>query len=380
MTTVVLNASTSDTAQAPTELPKRWSREKAREWYDRRPWIVGCNYIPSTASNQLEMWRADTFDPQRIDLELGWAADLGFNAVRVFLHDLVWQHDAAGYSARIDQFLCIASKHGIDTLFVIFDSCWDPAPSWGQQEAPRPGVHNSRWVQSPGCSELADSASHARLKRYVTELIGKFREDPRILGWDVWNEPDNDNAASYPTFQNLNKLALVGELLPQVFDWARSALPAQPLTSGIWFGDWSNPAGLTSIQRTQLGQSDVISFHNYENSAEFEKRVKWLQGDGGPLMCTEYMARCLGSTFREILPIAKENKVAAFNWGFVVGKTQTSLPWSSWQSNGCDGQETEWFHEILREDGTPYSESEVSTIRRLIADAGVMSLALTGAG
>jgi hypothetical protein len=368
MNSDVLIVPASDVVHTSTDLPKRWTREKAGEWYAHRPWPVGCNYIPSTASNQLEMWQADTFDPQRIDVELGWAAGLGFNAVRVFLHDLVWLHDAAGYFSRIDQFLCIASRHGIDTLFVIFDSCWDPAPHAGPQEGPRQGVHNSRWVQSPGGAELFNLDSYPRLRQYVTELVGSFAEEPRIMDWDVWNEPDNDNVGSYPSAETANKLALVGDLLSQVFDWARLARPSQPLTSGIWFGDWSSPEGLTAIQRTQVEQSDVISFHNYENVAEFAKRVGWLQAFGRPLLCTEYMARSLGSTFEEILPVAKANKVAAFNWGFVSGKTQTCLPWTSWQSHSSDDREAKWFHEILRENGSPYSQSEVETIRRLVKE------------
>lgn len=369
MNSDVLTVPALDVIRTPMDVPKRWTRDKAREWYAHRPWLVGCNYIPSTASNQLEMWQADTFDVQRIDVELGWAADLGFNSVRVFLHDLVWRHDAAGYFARVEQFLCIASRHGIDTLFVIFDSCWDPKPQAGPQQAPRPGVHNSRWVQSPGCAELYDLESYPRLRQYTTELVSTFAEDPRILGWDVWNEPDNDNVGSYPSTETASTLALVGNLLPQVFDWARSANPSQPLTSGVWFGDWSSTEGLTRIQRTQLEQSDVISFHNYENAAEFAKRLGWLQALGRPLLCTEYMARPLGSTFEEILPVAKANKAAAFNWGLVSGKTQTHLPWASWQSHrleDLDDEESKWFHEILREDGSAYSESEVEAIRRLV--------------
>lgn len=366
MNTEVLIAPTFASAHSVADLPERWSCERANDWYARRPWIVGCNYIPSTASNQLEMWQAETFDPHRIDVELGWAENLGFNAVRVFLHDLVWEQDAVGYAARIDQFLCIAAKHGIDTLFVIFDSCWNPAPHLGQQEPPVSGIHNSRWVQSPGSTGLSSVEDRLRLQNYVTDLLSNFREDPRVLGWDLWNEPDNDNAASYPDSESPNKLVLVGDLLPQVFEWARSAHPSQPLTSGIWFGDWSTPAGLTRIQRTQMEKSDIISFHNYEDGAQFSKRIAWLQSTERPLLCTEYMARSLGSTFQEILPIAKANRVAAFNWGFVAGKTQTRLPWSSWQANHNDGQEFEWFHEILREDGSSYSETETETIRCLV--------------
>ncbi len=42
------------------EKGKRWSVEKANEWYAKQPWLVGCNFIPSTAVNQLEMWQEET--------------------------------------------------------------------------------------------------------------------------------------------------------------------------------------------------------------------------------------------------------------------------------------------------------------------------------
>ena len=365
MSTCVLTSSTPGVGQHSAESSARWSVERANQWYKGRPWIIGCNYIPATACNQLEMWQPETFDAGRIDLELGWAETLGLNAVRVFLHDLLWYHDSATFAARIDQFLCTASKHGIDTLFVLFDSCWDPSPQLGKQAAPVAGVHNSRWVQSPGRNGLCDKEVHPRLQKYVTELLSSFRDDPRILGWDLWNEPDNENVGSYPDVELTNKLAFVNDLLPQVFHWARQAAPTQPLTSGAWFGDWSGIQGLTPIQRTQLECSDVISFHNYEGAAEFAKRVGWLQQYHRPILCTEYMARSLGSTFQNILPLAKSTNVAAFSWGFVAGKTQTHLPWTSWQSSSIQDPAAEWFHEILREDGSPYNQAEVDTIRVL---------------
>lgn len=70
-----------------------WTPERAREWYAREPWLVGSNYIPATAIDPLEMWQAESFDPQRIDVELGWAQSIGLNTMRVFLHDLPWQQD-----------------------------------------------------------------------------------------------------------------------------------------------------------------------------------------------------------------------------------------------------------------------------------------------
>ena len=181
----------------------RWPEQKANAWYARQPWLVGSNYVPKSAINQLEMWQEATFDPVEIDKELSWAEAMGMNTMRVFLHDLLWQQDAGGFQTRIDRFLTIASQHHIRPMFVLFDSCWDPLPHLGPQHPPIPGVHNSGWVESPGAAALADATQYPRLKAYVQGMVGAFAvgafaKDNRILAWDVWNEPGVDNAGSYP--------------------------------------------------------------------------------------------------------------------------------------------------------------------------------------
>jgi len=358
------------TAQTPAPPAGRWSEAKAAAWYTKQPWLVGSNYIPASAINELEMWQADSFDPQRIDKELSLAEGLGMTTMRVFLHDLVWNQDAAGFRQRIDQFLTIAAKHHIQPLFVLFDSCWDPNPALGKQRAPTPGVHNSGWLQAPGAKALQDKTQYPRLETYVKGVVAAFGKDPRVLGWDVWNEPDNTNGGSYAKEEPPNKVDLVLALLPQVFQWARAAGVEQPLTSGVWKGDWSSDDKLSPMERIQLDNSDIISFHNYDNGAEFEKRIVWLQRLKRPIVCTEYMARGNGSTFKESLPIAKKYKVGAINWGFVAGKTQTFLPWDSWKKPYVDREPAVWFHEIYKQDLTPYKEDEVELIQSL---TGVMA-------
>jgi len=165
-------------AQAP-----RWPEAQANAWYAHQPWLVGSNYVPADAINQLEMWQAETFDPERIDQELGWAQSLGMNTMRVFLHDLLWQQDAPGFQRRIDTFLTIADRHHIHPIFVLFDSCWEPVPKLGPQNPPIPGVHNSRWVQSPGVPALQDPSQYPRLKRYVQGVVSAFGKDRRIVAW-----------------------------------------------------------------------------------------------------------------------------------------------------------------------------------------------------
>ena len=343
----------------------RWSPGQAAEWYDRQPWLVGSNYTPATAINQLEMWQADTFDPVTIDRELGWAQALGMNSMRVFLHNLLWEQDPKGFAKRIDAFLTIAARHQIKPLFVLFDSCWDPEPRLGPQHPPIPGVHNSGWVQAPGRARLEDVSQYPKLQAYVEGVVGKFAKDERILGWDVWNEPDNDGGGNYP--RQPGKERLVVGLLGQVFDWADAQNPIQPLTSGVWRDDDWSSGHLSATEQIQIDRSDVVSFHDYNWPEVFEKRVKLLQSYGRPLLCTEFMARGNGSTFDGSLPIGKRNNVAMFNWGFVDGRTQTRLPWDSWQKPYTRDEPTLWFHEVLRGDGTPYRQAEADLIRRLAA-------------
>jgi len=350
----------------------RWSEGKAHEWYANQPWLVGSNYIPATSINELEMWQAETFDPQRIDLELGWAESLGFNTMRVFLHDLLWQQDPEGFKKRLDIFLNIAKKHHIRPLFVLFDSCWDPNPKLGKQHAPTPGVHNSGWVQSPGAAALKDAAQYPRLEAYVKGVVGAFARDERVLGWDVWNEPSNTNEGSYDKGDPANKKDLVAALLPKAFAWAREAGATQPLTSGLWEGNWSEPDKLGPMTKIQLELSDVISFHNYDKPEEFEKRAMWLQQYHRPILCTEYMARGNGSTFQGILPLAKKYHVAAYNWGLVAGKTQTYFPWDSWQKPYTDHAPAQWHHDIFQMDGTPYNAQETEFLKAVLKDRGAM--------
>ena len=349
------------TAQTP-----KWSEKEANDWYAKQPWLVGSNYIPADAINQLEMWQAETFDTTRIDMELGWAENLGMNTMRVFLHDLLWQQDPSGFRRRIDRFLGIAKKHKIRPILVLFDSCWYPFPEVGIQRLPRPGVHNSGWMQSPGAKALTDPAQQTRLLAYVQEVVLAFSTDDRILAWDLWNEPDNTNGSSYGSSEPRNKVDLVRALLPKVYEYARAGLPTQPLTSGLWKGgDWSSPEKLDPVEKIQMELSDIVSFHNYGKPDEFKKRIQDLQAYHRPILATEYMARTAGSTFQGILPIAKEYRVAAYNWGFAAGKTQTWLPWDSWQHPYTDLQPAIWFHDIYFSNGEPYQQEEVDFIRGL---------------
>jgi hypothetical protein len=346
------------TVSRAEEIAGNWPQSKAKAWGKQEGWLVGCNFTPSSAINQLEMWQADTFDPRTIDRELGWAHDLGFNSVRVFLHDLLWQQNTNAFLQRMDRFLELADKHQIRVMFVIFDSCWDPDPHLGKQPEPRPHVHNSGWVQSPGRRFMEHPEHLDELKPYVEGVIGHFRADRRIAFWDLFNEPDNLNSKKEPQAKKTAALLL----LKKVFVWAREVNPTQPMTSGVWQGDWSDPKKLSPFEEIQLEQSDIITFHNYGTLTNVEQCVRALTAYGRPIICTEYMARPNGSTFNPILGYFKQHDIGAYNWGFVSGKTQTIYPWDSW-SKTYTNEPPLWFHDILRTDGSPYMAEEVQYIR-----------------
>jgi hypothetical protein len=351
------------TPRASAGAAGRWSPDRANNWYQAHGWLVGANYITSTAINQLEMFQPDTFDPRRIDGELGAARSQGVNTVRVFLHDQLWAQDRQGFQGRLAQFVGIAARRGIKPLFVLFDSCWDPLPRAGRQRAPRPGVHNSGWIQSPGAERIDDRNYRGVLQDYVTGVLTQFRNDDRVLGWDLWNEPDNPSKV-YRKVERQDKLERVADLLPQVFQWARAVDPGQPLTSGVWDGEWADPGRRSAIANMQLENSDVITFHSYAPPGEFEGRINELAPLGRPMMCTEYMARPQGSTLESILPIAKRRNVGAINWGLIAGKTQTYLPWDSWDHPYTTPPKV-WFHDLLKPDGRPYRDGEMQVMRSL---------------
>lgn len=336
--------------------PARWTPEAAQHWQASHPWLVGCNYIPATAVNPIEMWQAETFDPARIDRELAWAHKLGFNSVRVFLHILPWQEDPEGFLNRVDRFLRIAAKHHITALPVLFDACWNPHPHTGPQPAPKPHTHNSQWVQCPGVDLLGHADAQGELEAYVKSVVGHFRADRRVIAWDLFNEPDNGPDAT----QALN-LAL----LRDTFAWARAVDPRQPLTVGLMTGTTDPATPPSAIAAFAYAHDDVISFHCYAPLPAMRAVVTTSQREGRPLLCTEYLARPMGSTFETILPYLKEQHVAAYNWGFVSGKTQTIYPWDSAQKT-YTAEPPEWFHDILRADGTPFRESEAEFLKKLL--------------
>lgn len=349
-----------------TPVAERWSEEKAWKWHQENGWMAGTNFNPSTAINQLEFFQEESFDMETIDRELSWSAELGMKMHRVYLHNLLWDQDSLGFINRINAYLETADKYQIKTMLVLLDDVWHPVPKLGKQPDPTPFVHNSGWVQAPGATILGDSLRHDELKNYIKGVISHFAEDKRVVAWDLYNEPDNvANQPGYAELELKDKYTYTFGLLKKVVRWAREVNPSQPLTIGIWKGDhslWGNPQALRPLERFMIENSDVISFHSYDNLQVTTEKVEELKKYNRPIICTEYLARGNGSTFEDILPMFKENEIHAVNWGFVSGKTNTIFPWSSW-SKTFDSMPKIWHHDIYRTDKSPFSEEEIALLK-----------------
>lgn len=352
----------------------RWENSEANKWQNSVGWLVGPNYVPRTAENTLEMWQ-EHYDNITINQELKWLKKVtGMNTVRVFLHYIPWMQNSSIFLNRIEEFLQIAQSHNVRTMLVLFDDCWNPNPTPGPQLPPIPHVHNSRWVQCPGISLLnaSDSNQRSTLQNYVQGIIAHFANDSRVVAWDLYNEPGNMNKGSYN--ETTAKLPLSLRLLKKVFTWARQVSPLQPLTSPLW-RNLKSEDSFSQIERFQLKNSDIITYHNYGNLQNHQKVYKIIksQNSNRPHLCTEYMARPTGSTFESILPFLKRENVAAYNWGWVNGKTQTIYPWDSWWKS-YTGPPDPWFHDVMYKNGTPYREAEVELIRKMLVSSGAVKV------
>ena len=339
-------------------MSERWSVERIADWYARQPWIVGCNYLPRSAVNWTELWQADTFDLATIEQELGWAQRIGLGALRTNLQYLVWQDDAAGLRARLDRFLGVALRHGIRVMLCPFDDCAFSGrePYLGHQDEPIPGLHNSGAAASPGRAVVRDRARWPDLERYVRDVVGHFGDDARVLAWDLYNEPGNDFVFTRRVAPDArdplwpHSMALAREC----FGWARAATPSQPLTSAVWSLDWQ------AREMDLVALSDLVSFHSYLPLEQVAVQVAVLRAEGRPIVCSEWLARGLGSSVDTHLPWFGEQKIGCFHWGLVNGRTQTHLPWPGFESLYADGR---WHHDLLHADGTPYGADEIALFR-----------------
>ena len=324
----------------------RWSNQKAWNWYNHQPWYCGFNYIPAYAINYTAMWDKTSFDSAAIDKELTLAESTGMNVLRAVLQFAVYDDDSAYFLNTLETFLNICDKHHIKFLPSFFDDCAfgiNSDPTIGKQPEPLKGWYAWAWSPSPGHSLVLDTTSYPRIEKYVKAIMQKFKNDPRILIWDLYNEPTNGGMGS-ATFP----------LLKKVIAWAQSVNVSQPLTISMF----DNNQRLNAII---IAASDIITFHNYGNKEDLIKEINNLKQYNRPIICTEWMNRPNGSTIENNLPVFYNEKIGCMLWGLVNGKTQTDLPWGH---RPGDPPPAIWQHDLFHGDFKPYKTEEIEGIKK----------------
>lgn len=358
-------------------MKSRWTTEQINEWYQSKPWLVGPNFLPSTAVNWNELWMRETFDFPTIEKELSLAHQYGLNTLRTNLPFIVWMFDRDGLIERIDQFLAVCAKNKIYPMLTLMDDCGFSGdhPSIGLQKQPKEGVHNSQGAASPGRNIVTCKSYWHWVEKYIKDVVSTFANDDRVLIWDVYNEPTNDGIFG-PNAQFLHYdgplYECAYELCKQAHDWVRQCDPIQPITFGAWFkmktyNNYDLKLFDSTIDQLCFELSDIISFHAYSPANVIEESLEFLKQFNRPILCTEWLARHAQSTVAEILPIFQKNRVGCYNWGLVNGKTQTHLPWPIIMQDNPDYAK-QWFHDLFKNDGTPYSQEEMDLFKKLIEE------------
>lgn len=350
---------------------EQWSKERAWAWYTARPWIRGCNFMSSDCANRIDQWQAYGFEErfETAKRELALAAETGFNSIRIIPEFFVWEQEHDGFMERFERYIALAHENGISCMIVLGNDCMPPKEEFdkrmhlGEQHVDW-GFHGGRRVSQHGTfggagySVLDTREGADRFCAFARELVERYKNDERVLMWDVFNEPGNSNRKS---------LSL--PVLRHLFALIRGIDPIQPLTVGVW-SETKHPEKLPEIERFGLEHSDIVSFHCYRSYADNVEILHRLKAYGRPIVNTEWLARCIGNTVEEIFPLFFAMGVGCYNWGFVAGKYQTYEPWEGmWDNyakdpahNGWDFDK--WFHDLYRPSLHPYNPNEIALIKR----------------
>ena len=353
-----------------------WTKEKAWEWYNAQPWIRGCNYMPASAANRLDMWQeygsGERFG--EMDRELALAESIGFNTVRVLLEENgfgAWYYEHDDFMRNFEKFLTLCGKHKIRAIVGLGNDCSRPKPLWS---IPKPGPQPCDWGYH-GARRQSQHGSFPGMTGYIAaddpelkpkffkmceEVMAKYREDDRILFWNIWNEPGNNGR---------DKVS--APLVREMFELAWRTGVTQPCAADIW--DERMEPSMDTAKGVAASLSDIISYHSYQPLAgqiEFAKRIK--AKFGRPMVNTEWLARILGCDVQDCYPFFAQERIGCTCWGFVAGKYQTYEPWESmWRQIEKGGGETyrmtKWFHDLYRPSFRPYDPEEIRVITNVNA-------------
>lgn len=355
-----------------------WTRDRAWEWYDAQPWIRGCNYMPASCVNRVDQWQElgseDRFGEMERELQV--AESIGFNTLRLLVELEgfgVWLEEHEGFMNRFERTLSVMARHKMRAVVVLGNDCMKPQRVW---QLPKPGpqsfdigYHGGHKLSQHGSfpgemghSQVDDPVLEPKFCEMCAELLEKYRDDTRILFWNLWNEPGN----------SMRGTASV-EPLRKLFELAWAIDPKQPLAADLWEGDYGCGQNCGNKAQFLAGQlSDIVSYHCYGDYEAQIRTIRELRRHfGRPLVNTEWLARILNNDVFSAYPLFYIERIGCLCWGFVAGKCQTFEPWEeiwrmieSGDTAARNWDMTKWFHDLYRPSLRPYDPKEIAVIRR----------------
>lgn len=314
---------------------------EARGPVQTRGW-VGSNYTPAYCVNQVQMWH--DFRPEVVDRELGAARRyFGLTTLRVFLHNINYEEEKERFLENIERFLEICQRHGIRPGFVFFDDCHRQEGIYlDRPTEPVKGYHNGRWAACP--QQRHRTEDHlATLQAYVQDVIRAYREDRRVLWWEIFNEPNMKSDYSV----RLRELA---------YRWAKQVEPIQPILS-CW-DDNPQTEIVDAHKYWGIGASwDQQAEQNPDKGAVFtEAGARWYAprpSSGEPCEVIHWL-RQREATGRYVpgvylcWELMVGNSNCRWYWGTAEGTPEPTVPWCG----------------LLWPDSTPVSLAEAEAIHR----------------
>lgn len=358
---------------------ERWSESQAWDWYEKKPWVMGINYVPSITLHAVELWQEDTYPEviESVRKEFILMQDIGLNSVRMFLPFHIWFHEKEKFLERLDCFLDELASRNITMMPVLFNDCVgfgrpkDITPhmshGWQQYDIGHHGGHKKNPFtgeqEQIGWCLWDEPEWQETLEEYLIALLERFGKDERIYIWDLWNEPGNSNRhdRSIP-------------YIKRVFEIARNINPVQPLTAGVWSYPESygvdDSVDVETVQRLALDESDIITFHQYEGIERVNRVVKQLQKEKRPMLNTEWLNRIQDNFVQDNLPLYYKERIGSYSWGLVAGKSQHFLPWDElW--NHRQLPLNRWQHDLFDTFYTPYDKKELELMRHFGKKGGL---------
>lgn len=325
--------------------------------------------MSADCANRIDQWQSYGFEErlETTEKELTLMEELGYNAVRILPEFFVWNNEHDGFMKRFDRYLDVCAKHGMSCMVILANDCMPPKGArvdrLGEQTVDW-GYHGGRKVSQHGRFSdigfhvLDDPETAPKYFEMVREIVETYKNDERINIWNVYNEVGNSNRRDI-TLKNLKK----------ILEIVRSIDPIQPLTCETWSLGTQSVEELPEVERYALEHSDLISYHSYSTYDINIQQIHTLKQFERPILCTEWLARCLHNNVQEMFPLFYLEKIGCYNWGFVAGKYQTTEPWNGlWQdyekNPGLDIDFTKWFHDLYRPSFRPYDPKETELITR----------------